>query len=137
MRPSAEIATGVVFEECGATFLARIKGNAATNITQASLTGITCKVYERDGDGTSDDPYTYELAATVTVTVSDVVFDTLQTGGHWTKDSTGYNFKHAMPGSSFPDGDTYYQVEYVFDPASGEDFALVFLVYAQELQSKS
>lgn len=112
-----------VWEDAAATFLARIKGDSGAFITQASLTGITYKVYDRS-DGSA--------VTTGTVTVSSAVFDALQTSdARWedeaTKgDTTGFNFEFQVPGTAFPKGDIDYQVEFWFDPVTGEDFAVVF-----------
>lgn len=123
--PAAVVTTGTVFEDGGATFLARVVGNNAANITQATINGITYKVFDL-----TEIPG--KLITSGTLTVSDVVFDTLQTDSRWTKDSTGYNFRHNMPPSAFPEGNRQYQVEYLFDPTSGEDFLVVFKVSATE-----
>jgi len=118
-----------IWEDSGLYLMARVKGNAGVNITVASISAITVYVYARDA-GT--------LIATLTPTVSGVVFDTLQTTAldpRWTKDSVGYNFGYAIPAASFPTGGTAYRVEVIFDPASGDNFALVAEVNALALYS--
>ena len=116
-----------VFEDTGATIMARIYGNAGTAITQASLSAIVCKVYDLT-DNT--------LIATRTLTISAVVFDSLQTSDpRWTQDTTGYNFLDAAPATCFPSGGRTYRLEYVFTPASGAAFAMVAEVNTLNLLS--
>ena len=98
---------------------ARIRGHGGSYITQASLSGITCTVFNY-GAG-------YTSVATPSVSVSSVVFDTVQTATddpRWTADSTGFNFRHTVPASAFT-ASGQYRIEYVFDPVSGDDFVLV------------
>lgn len=111
------------FEDTAHTFMARIRGNAYALITQATISTITCKVFDR----ASATPTT--ALATPTVTVSSAIFDTLQTDGRWTADSetepgedgeTGYNFLFQVAGSVFSGAGRVYDVEFVFTPTSGE-----------------
>ena len=104
-----------VFEDGGASLMARVVGNAGANIVQADITSISRAVYI---DST--------LQATTAPVVATVVFDTLQTDARWAVDSTGYNFRQDVAASVFADGDTIYRVEYKFTPASGEVFWVVF-----------
>lgn len=78
-------------------------------------------------------PETPLNAGGTALTVSAVIFDTLQTDARWTIDSTGYNFRHTPGASNFASGDRRYRIEYVFDPVSGENFALVYHVTAMKL----
>lgn len=116
---------GKVWEDGGAFFMARVTGRDAANITQATISSITYKVFD-----IKDLPGSEKTSGTLTV--SDVVFNTLQTDNRWSKDSTGYNFRHEMPASTFADGDRFYQVEYLFTPSTGEKFYLVFKIEAKE-----
>lgn len=101
--------------------MARMIGVDGSNITQISISTINCKVFDlREGGAAIAEP---------AIVVNDVVFNTLQgVGGTgiWTKDVTGYNFRHDMPSTSFPNGDTHYRVEYEFVPTTGQRFWLVF-----------
>lgn len=64
---------------------------------------------------------------TGTLTVADVVFDSLQTSDtRWSVDSTGYNFAYAAPVTWFPSGGVVYQVELTFTPTSGAAFKVLF-----------
>ena len=120
---------GYVNEDGGAIFLARVLGAAGTAINQASISSITVKVF--DLDVTDPDTSVYNA----TLTVSAVVFDTLQTDAIWTEDSVGYNFKHAMSASAFPTGDHNYRIEYKFTPASGEIFWVLYEVFATNVRT--
>ena len=107
--------------------LARIVNASGSYITQASLTAI--KYMVRDIDGESSGTLT-------TLTVSAVVFDTLQTGGAWDADSVGYNFATTIPASAFAWTPTlderdnqatrHFQVDVRFTPTSGEQWVVPF-----------
>lgn len=94
----------------------------AVPITQASLNGIACTVYDVENN--------HAVTGTPTVTVASAVFDTLQS---WAEDSVGYNFKFTLPGSCFPQ-DREYLVEFLFDPASGSDFPLPIRAFAKSVR---
>jgi hypothetical protein len=123
-----------IWEDTGLWVAARIRGNAAALITQASLTTITYAVYDvtvRANPGL--------ILAATPLTISAVVFDTLQTtDARWNNsggDATGYNFAHAIGSTVFPSGDHVYRIEYYFTPASGAQFAFVVEALAQQLVS--
>jgi hypothetical protein len=122
--PDAKITLATIWEDSVAYVMARVVGEDGSNITQASINAIACEVLKKD-DGTT--------VATPSITVSDVVFDTLQTDGRWTEDATGYNFRHALVVASFPDPDTTYRVQYVFTPegGGGGDATLNFAVVGE------
>ena len=120
---------GYVIEDGGATFLARINGNTGVAITQSLISSISVKVFDLD----SDTPDTAVYSASVTVATS--VFDTLQTDAIWTEDTDGYNFKHAMPASAFAIGNHNYRIEYLFTPATGEVFWVLFEVFATNVRT--
>jgi len=113
---------GATWEDSGCSVMARVTGQDGEAITQASITAITCTVFQA---GTS--------VGTPAVVVADSVFDTLQTDSRWTIDDTGYNFRHDVPAVSFATGDKIYRLEYKFDPAAGENFHIVFEIHARGL----
>lgn len=121
---SANITHGEVFADSGSTLLARVYGTAGTYLTQAATSSITCAV----NDITTGSPVS---VITPSIVVSSVIFDTLQTGGMWTRDSTGYNFRHAMPATAFPDAGHVYEVIYTVTPTSGAVFPIRFQVTAE------
>ncbi|QNN23513.1 hypothetical protein HED60_14930 [Planctomycetales bacterium ZRK34] len=117
--PNAEIPKATIFEDSGAICMARVLGNAGTAITQASLNSIECSVFNQADTSTA--------VTEPSITIADVVFDTLQTSDpRWTEDDTGYNFLIAVPATAFPAGGATYHVEFKFTPASGEPFHIVF-----------
>lgn len=132
---------GQVLEGSPAVFMAQVRGQSAALITQASITSISYRVWNlTTGDEVNVDPEGSSSSGSQTtndpLTVSAVVFDTLQTDAGWTKDQYGYNFRHTMPAAAFPDGNVRYKVEYKFTPTSGEAFFLrPFVVYAIPLSS--
>lgn len=99
-------------EDTGEPIMARIYGNANTAISVASLSSISYSVYR---NGSSVD--------SGTLTVADVVFDTLQTDAAWTVDTTGYNFKWDLPDTICTEPGTY-ELVITFNPATGGDFKL-------------
>ena len=113
----ATVARSEGFEDTAITLMARIVDANNDPITQAGISSISYAVHKVDGT---------EVVESTALTVSDVVFDTLQTDSIWDTDSTGYNFKHEPGAAAFPDGDTRYRVEYLFTPASGSPFRAVW-----------
>ncbi len=127
--PDATIHKAKAFEDGPIALMARVIGSDGSNITQSSVTAVTYAVYELDEYGDK----VKEITAPAGLTVSDVVFNSLQTNAHWDADSTGYNFRHDLPAASLPEAKTY-QVEYRFTPAGGGDaFPVVWHVEAAEL----
>lgn len=136
--PEARITKGWIWEDGGGIAISRIINESGAYITQASLTSITCKVYDLDNADA--------LVGTPTVTISTSVFDTLQAAAAdlrlWTRDgvqidNVGWNFKFVVPASFFPLGSYVvdgvekrpyrsYRVEFLFDPTSGENFFDVY-----------
>lgn len=124
---SADITTGVAWEDGALVLMARVQNASGTNITQSLTTGITYSVWEEGN--------TNAIVTSTALTVSAVVFNTLQTPAIWTTDSTGYNFRHDPAASTLPTGNRWYRFEYSFDPTSGEDFKQVFRVWARDLHA--
>lgn len=118
--PNPLITESRAFEDGGIFIMARVVGNDAASITQASISSIAFQVYNMDAK--------HAVAPQSALTVNDVVFDSMQTGDRWTEDSTGYNFGYAVAASYLPAGKTTYRIECVFTPASGENFIVAFEV---------
>jgi hypothetical protein len=113
------------WEDADLVIMARIRGADAVNIVQATISSISLKVFDlSDGE---------QVGSTAALTVSSVVFDTLQTDARWTRDGTGYNFRTTVGGAYFPVGDRDYRVEVVFTPATGGAFPFVVEVSVQNL----
>lgn len=122
---SVQIVTAAVWEDATAVMLARVVGADADNVAQADISSIACKVFDSSG----------AEIINPSITVSSVVYDDLQTGDEWTVDSTGYNFRHALPTTAFPSGGSIYTVEYVFTATDGSVFPVVYRVTTQNLFS--
>lgn len=114
----AQVYDVTAFEDSGITLMARVVGHDASNITQAGISAIEYSVIDK-----SDNSLIVNGAALAKTTV---IFDSLQTDARWTIDSTGYNFRHALPASALPDGNATYRVEYKITPTSGDVFHMAF-----------
>ena len=67
----------------------------------------------------------------VKLTVANVIFISLQTGGLWTVDEVGFNFRHEIDvgtNEAFPRAGTQYQVRYELVPTSGQKTIVRFRV---------
>lgn len=99
----------------GKVITARVQTPAGTLLTQAALAASGIRITaERDGHTITGS----------TILSTSTVYDTIQgsslSDSRWTKDTTGYNFRHEVPASYFPAAG-YYRVNVDFDFASGED----------------
>lgn len=119
------------FEGQAVTHMARMTGNDAANITQASLSSIQLRIFDDDGN----------VIATRALVIATVVFDTLQQtadDARWSLDSTGFNFLNQTLMSDLPKGDTLYRFEYKFRPvSSGPHFHFVRQVQTHNLFTTS
>lgn len=122
----SEVVFSVQFNEDGsATCLARLMAEVASGSALsgmgywcegADFTSITCKVFDVTNDNT-------EITPAPTVTVGSVIIDSPVTDGIlWSKDSTGYNFKHRVSGTYFPEGGRRYRVAYFATMTDGETY---------------
>ena len=104
------------FDGTGAASPLAYEGNL---VKQADLSTVTIKLFNLD----SDTPTTPEQTATLTI--SAVVFDTLQTTGIWTLLKTsggvslGGNFKYDVAASWVPTARTRYRIEVKFVSTGG------------------
>lgn len=82
-------------------------------LQQADLSEVSVKVFALTTVATE----TY----TATLTISSVIFDTLQVDATWVPviDSTGYNFQADLPVSAFPTGEVRYRAEVKFTMTNG------------------
>ena len=120
------------FEDGGITLMDRVYGNSGSLISQAGTTSVILTVYECD---TQQDVIDADGTALVGVggslTVSSLVYDSLQTALPWSKDSTGYNFRYNAAAAALPTGGKWYRFEFQVAPASGAVYWLVWGVYAK------
>jgi len=91
------------YQKSSVPLLARVLAPDGLAAQQADVSSATLKVYLQS------DPTT--AIAEVTLTVSSVFFDTLQTDPLWTVDSTGYNFKYWTLPAHLPNGGQTYLLE--------------------------
>lgn len=105
-----------------AVLMARIVDAAGVSIRPSWVAAIEYSIYEID-QHRRDRPKLLAGHDAVPLDVGEVMFDTLQTGGSWTVDVSGYNFRHEIgrdqEGAFFKSG-ARYQVRYVFTPMFGQ-----------------
>lgn len=111
---------GPVWQNGGASFLARLRSSSGSLLTQATTSSITCIVHDMTLDGQT-------TIITPTITVASVIYDTLQTGTQWTKDSTGYNFKYDIAATAFPSAGHIYVTQFKVTPSSGAVFFFQYM----------
>lgn len=122
---SAVTVIGECFEDQPSPNMGYVTGPTGAALDQADISSISYSVFERDTG-------TVVLSST-SLTVSSVIFDTLQTPAIWTRDDTGYNFRHDAPATTMPHGGRWYKFEYKFNLASGGAVYAVFEVYVKKL----
>lgn len=94
--------------------MARVMGKLNVAITQATISAVNRKIYNQsDGELVSDDA----------LVVSDVIYNTLQTGGPWTYDDVGFNFLDQPPVADLSEADTFIVI-YTLTPTTGEPIAM-------------
>lgn len=129
---TAQETYGTVFKQSSAVLLARIVGADAEAIVQADVTAIRYSILKLR----ECQPDVSEAIAghdDVALTVSEVVFDTLQTDDLWSADVVGYNFRHELDVSTdeaFPTAGVSYQVRYEVTPVSGQKIVFRFVLRA-------
>lgn len=94
-------------EDNGLYVMSRAKKASGAMVQQADVASIAYRVMDADD--------TAATAATGSLTVSSVIYDTLQTtalDSRWPSNApaAGYNFGAAIPGTAFPDPSTRYFV---------------------------
>lgn len=121
----AEVFTGQVFQNSSVVVLARIKSASGNYLQQADLSSIALEVWRIYSDGRQPG----RTAGPASVPIASAVFNTLQTGGLWEKDTTGYNFLHECSNAAFDD-EGVFRIEIRFTPASGQSFVVKWEVTA-------
>lgn len=119
----AFVAQAIFEQTAGACLMGRGKGLDNTYFVQADFDSITLKIFDH-----ADPTVPINGDNGEALVVSEVVFNSLQTNdARWTRDSTGYNFKHVLSADHLPMGGRKYRFEYAFLPAgSDEPFYGVF-----------
>ena len=119
-----------VFRDGSCTCLARILGEDAEVITQATIDSITYTVSLIDPDDEDADTDVENHADSV-LTVSDTISDILQLDDRWTLDEIGYNFRHVLDVSehlAFGVRAREYRIRYKLQPVSGQVIIVDFRV---------
>jgi hypothetical protein len=120
--PQASDIHGTAFKNGSAVLMARIVDSAGDYVQQSALASIEYSVYELD-------PCRPDNLTVVAghdgqlLDVADVIFNALQTGGLWTVDQVGYNFRHEIDvgtAEAFPKAGVQYQVRYELVPTAGQ-----------------
>ncbi len=133
MSNQANTILGRTFGGSGTAVWGRVV-NPTTGVylTQGALSAITYTIRDLSRGTT---------VASGSLTISSVVFDTLQTGDlAWVQDAIGYNFKTILPGTAFaftavndaaglPQPRTFL-ISVLFTPASGQPFYQTWTVAA-------
>ena len=109
---SCDIKTIVVYEDSSFSVMARV--HDGPDLVQADINSIEWAVYYFDDNSVH--------TAASQLTVSNVIYDTLQTDSRWTEDATGYNFRHDVAHAVLTDPSRDYRLEYRFTLAGGSEF---------------
>lgn len=125
----ADTIRGSIWQGAPTPLLARIRSVNGSYLTQASLSSITYAVFNLTGNTPST------VLSSGTLTISSVVFDSLQTDARWTTDSVGYNFRVTIPGSAFALAATLYRVEVTFTDTDSQKFRVVFQPKTQPIMT--
>ena len=118
--------TGIVYEDSTFSLMSRFTVDGA-NATQSDCSSITMKAWD------VDDYDTPVLDATLTV--SAVVYDTLQTDGRWSVDATGYNFRYDVADTVCTTAGTQYRFEAVVTTSGGKLPPMVWIVNCKQTRS--
>lgn len=117
---------GSVYEDSTFSLMARFEVDGA-NAVQADCTSIAVKAWDtRDFDNT--------VVASALV-VADVVFDTLQTDGRWSVDTTGYNFRYDVPDTVCTVAGATYRFECVVTTSGGKLPPMIWEVLCRQTRS--
>ena len=122
----ADPVTGIVYEDSTFSLMSRFEVDGA-NAVQADCSSITIKAWD------TDDYDTTVLSATLTV--SNVVYDTLQTDGRWDTDSTGYNFRYDVADTICTEPGHQYRFEVVVTTSGGKLPPMVWIVNCLQTRS--
>ena len=118
--------TGIVYEDSTFSLMSRFTVDGS-DATQSDCSSITMKAWD------VDDYDTPVLDATLTV--SAVVYDTLQTDGRWSVDATGYNFRYDVADTVCTTAGTQYRFEAVVTTSGGKLPPMVWIVNCKETRS--
>lgn len=121
-----ESTTGFVYEDSTFALMSRFEVDGANGV-QADCVSIQMKAWK----ATDFDDTVLDAA----LTVSSVVFDSLQTDGRWTRDSTGYNFRYDVADTICTVAGALYLFEAVIETSGGSLPPLTWEVTCKETRS--
>lgn len=127
--PQANPLTFRVYTEGTGTCFARLISDSGASLTQAYFASGVYSVYSNPTRNSLGTPVTGHDEASLTI--SDVVFDDLQTGSEWPIDSEGYNFRHTIPidtNPAFSTRTSEYVLQYKLTPVDGQLIVFHYLV---------
>jgi hypothetical protein len=116
------------WEDTPWTFIAYVTRDNADNevgVVQADVSAITVAVWDADRS--------VETLASTVVDKTTTVFNTPLTGSLWTEGAPGFNFKHRVPATAFPEPGEY-RVEYLFTLTGNVTYPVVFIHTAKSLR---
>lgn len=112
---------GAAFAGATATLLARLVDEYGDPISPAEIVSAVYSIDEAPLDYSAP-PTAVTGHQSRSLTVADVLNDTLQLDAAWDVDGVGYNFKHTPDASTdapFPDAGATYEVRYTFTNSAG------------------
>lgn len=121
--PAAQIfPSQKIFEDSSGHILSRVRGMSNALITQASITSILLRVYDKENPPSTTAIDDAAVVAARTLVKTDVVFDTLQTDSGWdtSEDADGFNFKVEILPADLPAGSKTYKFEFKFTDANSK-----------------
>ncbi len=110
--------------------LARVVGEDAAAINQSTIASATYSVFLLD-DNDPDLRSAVSGYDAVSLAVSSIIFNSLQTDARWTADEVGYNFRHTIDistNNAFAIAGRNYLIEYRLTPSSGQVIIVRFRV---------
>lgn len=126
--------TGQVLKQSSAAFMARIDDHDGSYLTRADVASIAYTIYEWQASKPDDRSTTVTGHSAVALTVSSVVYDTLQDDTAWSKDNTGYNFRFVpsnVTNKPFSTASKDYLVRVELTMADGSMIPLEWLVHCR------
>ncbi len=114
-----------VVKDCNAALRAYVTKTKALAITQADITSITYTITDTS-DGSPVSGHN-----NVTIQKTDVIYDALQTptlDASWTIDDIGYNFRHVLAGTGWPDTGVIYHYDGFIIAADGSTIPVLFAI---------
>lgn len=112
-------------EQSSFVILSRVTLVNGSYITQSTCTSISVSIYNLG---------TQALVTTLTPTVSNTIFNTLQKDNRWAYDELGYNFALPLNGSNFT-GQNSYKIEVLITPTDGFPIRFTSVVNTENLLS--